>query len=243
VSASRWAKAETANRVGEKALPGAHKGRLRCVELPKLAGRRAVSTTPKPHRDKPGGKDMAAELIAEGKGLLEGAQAEEARQLTLLGPPSPEEMELARERLGPNAGNLSVLAEARRGRGRPKGSRNRRTKDFRNFMLAHGRHPALTLMEIQNTPPEVLVERSKAMDPEKRKLSYGDAQALRTRCAEALMPFMESKMPVAVELGVDGDFNLIIPGLNVSLEDAAAAAAGSFVLEADYDEVDEGDAE
>lgn len=199
-----------------------------------------MSTPPKAHRDKPGGKDMAQALVAEGKALLEGAQAAEAQQLTLLGPPSPEAMQQAREELGPNAGEMAVLAEARKGGGRKKGSRNRRTEDFRRFMLAHGRHPALTLMEIQNTPPEVLVERSKAMDPEKRRLSYGDAQALRLRAAEGLMPFMESKMPVAVELSADGDFNLIIPGLNVSQDDADKLAAGEFVLEADYDEVDEG---
>lgn len=191
-------------------------------------------------RENPGGKMAAEEMAAAGKREFEQARARErgpVRQLDLLDPPTPEAMAEARERLGPRAGELTVLNEARKA-GRPKGSRNRRTEDFRRYALQFGRHPAITMMEIQNTPPEVLVERSKALDPPKRRLSYGDAQALRLRAAEGMMPFIESKMPVAVELGVDGDFNLIIPGVNVSAEDAAAAAAGEFVL-ADFEEVDE----
>lgn len=191
-------------------------------------------------RGKPGGKQLAEDLAAEGKGLIEEARARE-QQLSLLGPVSPEEMQRVREELGPKVGEMTVLEEARSRRGRPKGSRNRRTEDFRRYVLQFGRHPALTLMEIQNTAPEVLMERSKMLDVPKNRLSYNAAQALRLRAAEGLMPFMESKMPVAIELSADGDFNLIIPGVNVSEEDAASAAEGSFLIEADYDDVPEGD--
>jgi hypothetical protein len=193
-------------------------------------------------RENPGGKGAAEELVAEGKALIDRARGEEAQQLSLLGPPSPEVMQQVREELGANAGEMTVLAEARK-RGRPKGARNRRTEDFRRYVLKFGRHPALTMMEIQNTPAEVLMERSVALDVPKNRLSYAAAQALRLRAAEGLMPFIESKQPVAVELSADGDFNLIIPGVNMSEADAAAAADGSFVLEADYDEVDDGAAE
>lgn len=186
-----------------------------------------------------GEKAAAEQLVAETKALVEGARRHEAEQLELLGVPDPEAMQAARERLGPKAGQLAVLEEARKA-GRPKGSRNRRTEDFRRFILAHGQHPALTMMQIQSTPPEVLVERSAAIDPPKRRMSYGDAQALRVRCAEGLMPFIESKQPVAVELGIDGDFNLLIPGLNITEEDARSAAEGTFVL-ADFEDVVEGD--
>lgn len=206
-----------------------------CVEFPKLREARTVSTD----AQKPGGKMLAEELVAEGKRLIEHGRAAEAQQLTLLGPPSPETMQQVREELGPHAGEMAVLAEARK-RGRPKGARNRRTKDFREYILKFGRHPALTMMEIQNTPPEVLVERSKMIDTPKRQLSYGDAQQLRMRAAEGLMPFIESKQPVAVELSADGDFNLIIPGVNVSAEDAALAASGDFVPFADFADVEDG---
>ena len=183
-----------------------------------------------------GEKGAAERLVADSKALIEGARQHQAQQMELLGVPDPEAMAAAREKLGPKAGALTVLAEAR-GAGRPKGSRNRRTEDFRRYILAHGQHPAITMMQIQNTPPEVLVERSAAIDPPKRRMSYGDAQALRTRCAEGLLPFIESKQPVAVELGIDGDFNLLIPGLNISEGDAAAARDGSFVL-GGWDEIE-----
>lgn len=176
-------------------------------------------------------------MVSQSRDLLREAAAKE-RQLEMLDPITPEEMALAQAELGPRAGNIAVLQHARAARrGRPKGSRNRRSDDFARYIGAFGQDPAITLMQIQSTPPEVLVERSKAMDPDKRRMSYGDAQALRVRCAEALIPYIHSKKPVAVDLGVSGDFNLIIPGLNVTEEDASAAAAGTFVL-GEWSEVD-----
>jgi hypothetical protein len=195
---------------------------------------------PKPAAES-GGKVTTQEILTDAKRQVEVARAEEARQLNLLGPPTPEQMAQAKEKLGPRAGSLAVLAEARRHGGRKPGSRNRRTEDFRKYILGFGRHPAITLMEIANTPPEVLIERSKVLDSVKKQMSYGDAQALRVRCAEGLMPFVESKMPVAVDFSAEGDFNLIIPGLNVSVEDAERLAAGQFVLEGAFEEVADGD--
>jgi hypothetical protein len=96
--------------------------------------------------------------------------------------------------------------------------------------LSHGRHPAVTLMQIQSTP-EVLVERSAAIDPVKRRLSYGDAQNLIARCADILMPYIEGKKPISVAIDAKGDFNLLIPGFNISEGDARAAADGDFVID------------
>ena len=59
-------------------------------------------------------------------------------------------------------------------------------------------------MQIQSTAPEELVNRSEMLDPAKRRMSYADAQALRIRCAEALMPFIHSKKPVAVDATIRG---------------------------------------
>lgn len=208
-----------------------------------------MSTDPKPEaggkevppelQPKPGGKDAAEQLIEKTKGIIDQGHQRE-QQLSLLDPVSPEEMAIAQEELGPKAGSLAVLQHARSTRrGRKKGSRNRRTEDFRKYILKFGRHPAQTLMEIQNTPPEVLVERSRMLDAPKQQLTYGAALAHIERAAEALMPFIESKQPVAVELSADGDFNLLIPGINIDAADAERAAAGEFVLDAEYSDVDE----
>jgi hypothetical protein len=191
----------------------------------------------------PGGKEWAQGAVADAKALVADAASLTAEQLQFL--PSPEEMQDAERflrqdtRRGPQ--QSEVLAEARRRAGRKPGSRNRRTDDFARYILGFGQHPAVTMMQIQSTPPETLVERSAAMDPTKRRLSYGDAQALRIRCAEALLPYIEGKKPVAVDISVNGDYNLLIPGLNISEADARMAADGQFVFDADFSEIDEGD--
>lgn len=153
---------------------------------------------------KPGTKAIAEQLAGEAKALVEAAAADE-QQLDLLEPVSAEEMAEAQEALGPNAGNLAVLRHAReKRRGRPKGSKNRRSDDFEQYIRQFGQDPAITLMQIQSTPPEVLVERSRQIDPVKRRLSYGDAQALRVRCAEGLLPYLHGKKPVTVDANIRG---------------------------------------
>lgn len=192
-----------------------------------------------------GGKAVAEGMVGDSRAVLTGGDEHSRQQFEFLDAPGPEEMARARKELllaeGDPPDELDVLDHARQKRsrgGRRKGSQNKRTKDFERYILQNGnRDPALIIAEIASTPAEVLVERSKALDPVKKRLDYGRAQALRVRCAEALMPYMHGKKPVQVELSAEGDFNLIIPGQNVSHEDAQRAAAGTFVLEAEYDEI------
>ena len=173
-------------------------------------------------------------LVNDSKALIDGAAAEE-EQLSLLDPVLPIEAAEAQERLGPLAGRLAVLQEARRVRGRPKGVKNRRTDDFRRYIMQFGQDPAITLMQIQSTDPEVLVERSAAMDPTKKRLSYGEAQSLRVRCAETLMPFIHSKQ-AAVDQNGETVAPLIIAGTthtNAQVQDIINGQA----LDADWDEL------
>lgn len=151
-----------------------------------------------------GEKTVAEDLVAQSKALFEAAAAEE-QQLDLLEPISPEEMAMAHEELGPNAGNIAVLQHARlKRKGRPPQSRNKRTDEFEAYIRQFGSDPAVTLMKIQATEAEMLVERSRLLDPIKRRMSYGDAQALRVRCAEALMPYLHGKKPVTVDATIRG---------------------------------------
>ncbi len=213
----------------------------RCVDPGKLAGAARMSTA-----DNGTGKVMD-EALRHGQGLVRLASAAQAEQLPLI--PDPEIMAEARQALGQEASRIEVLAEARR-RGRPKGARNRRTDDFAKFLGQFGQHPAITMMQIQNTPPEMLIEASKQEKVHSftragrpnvviERMSYEAAQALRVRCAEGLLPYMESKKPVAVDLSLNGDFNLLLPGQNISEADAQRAADGQFVLEAEYLDVDD----
>lgn len=151
-----------------------------------------------------GGKGAAQDLVDQSKALFDAASAEE-QQLSLLDPITPEEMAEAQEDLGPSAGNLAVLRHAREKRkGRPFGSKNRRTDDFENYISQFGSDPAVALTRIHSTAPEVLVERSRQLDPPKRRLSYGDATNMVIRAAEAMMPFRHSKKPVAIDHTVRG---------------------------------------
>lgn len=183
--------------------------------------------------------DQAKALVAEGR--------REAEQLQFADPLTADELFDAKERLGGFAGSVSIVREAQAARksngGRKKGSRNRRTADFAKYLLSFGQHPAVTLMQIQSTPPEEMVLRSQLIDTPKRQMSLADAQSLRVRCAEAILPYIEGKKPVAVELSMEGDFNLLVPGLNITPEDAAKVAAGTFIPYAEFDELLDDDGE
>lgn len=158
---------------------------------------------------------IIASVVDQAKALL-AEQAADAEQLDLLEPVTPEDMVEARAALGPNAGQLAVVLAAReRKRGRPPGARNKRTDDFARYLLQFGTHPAITMMQIQATEPEMLIEASRTEvrtglirdgKPETvfREMTYEAAQALRVRCAEGLLPYLESKKPVAIDATIRG---------------------------------------
>jgi len=151
-----------------------------------------------------GGKAVAQEMVDQSKALIEAAAVEE-QQLDLLDPITAEEMVEAQDELGPNAGALAVVRHAReRRKGRPAGSKNRRTDDFERYISQFGSDPAVALTRIHSTTPEMLVERSRQLDPPKRRLSYGDAVNMIIRAGEGMMPYRHSKKPVAIDHNVRG---------------------------------------
>jgi hypothetical protein len=187
-----------------------------------------------------GDAGVAHQILSNAKSLVEAAQVE-AEQLDMLEPVTPEEMLEAREDLGPEAGRLAVLKHAReRKRGRPAGSRNKRTDDFARYLLSFGQHPAITMMQIQATQPEVLIEASKQSKVHSfnkhgepnvviERLSYEQAQSLRIRCAEGLMPFLESKKPVAVDMSFSGIADLMIEGVTHTRQEMHDIVDGDFM--------------
>lgn len=199
-----------------------------------------------------GDRAVAATFVEQAKDLIADAGAATAGQRDMFDPVTPEEMAEAREALGANAGQLTVLREAReRKRGRPPQARNKKTEEFRRYILSLGPHPAATMMHIQATPPEVLVANSRrkvrkvvkgpkdgpdrVIEYDEETLTYEGAQSLRVRCAEALMPFLESKMPVAIDMSFNGIADLVITGVTHTESEAAALLDGDF-LELDDDE-------
>lgn len=192
-----------------------------------------------------GGKGVADLVLADARSLVDGAR-NEVEQLDMLDPVTPEEMLEARADLGPAAGTFTVLKHAReQKRGRPKGSRNKRSDDFARYILGFGQHPAITMMQIQATPPEVLIENSRRtvtkvlkggkgqedrlVTFEEVTLTYDGAQSLRLRAAEGLMPFIESKKPVAVDMTFNGVADLMIEGVTHTREEFRDIVDGDFL--------------
>jgi hypothetical protein len=193
---------------------------------------------------KPGTAIAVEEALRDAKAQFEAAARVE-EQMSLLDPVTPEEMVEARDELGPDAGRLSVLKLAReRRRGRPKGARNKRTDDFAKYLLQFGRHPAITMMEIQSAQPEILIEASKQEKVHSfsklgeprvviERMTYAEAQSLRLRASEGLMPYFESKKPVAVDVSFNGIGDLVIEGVTHDRQEV------QDIVDADFLEVDD----
>ena len=106
--------------------------------------------------------------------------------------------------------------------GRKVGSLNRRTREFREYLLRLGPHPGAVLARIYSRPVELLAA----------ELGCDKAAAaqLQVRCAVEALPYVEGKMPVNVNVAVRGDFSLI-----------AGAGTGLFdgIEDGEFDELPE----
>lgn len=174
-----------------------------CVERAKLEAGVSVSIG----GSEPGGKEAAATIAGAAKALVEQASTEEDQaQLDMLEPLTAEETAEAQEALGANAGPLAVVRHAREQRriGRPPGSRNRRTADFVQYLSKFGPDPAVAMAKIVGESEEAMIERSRMLDPPKKRMSYGEARAMRIRCAEGLLPYYHGKQPVQVDATIRG---------------------------------------
>lgn len=124
---------------------------------------------------------------------------------------------------GPVRHVANTIDAARRGRGRPKGSQNKASAEFRDVFMRMGhRHAGLNLGAVANADPAalaielgVLPEPPEGIDAyawlrclvEKGVLSRGDASALMdkayshlVRANAELMPYFESKAPTKVNV-------------------------------------------
>ena len=129
-----------------------------------------------------------------------------ARDVAAAGPLLPladgEQIALA---LGDGADRAVAVAEARR-IGRPRGSTNRQTAEFRRFYLSRYAHPLEVLGQLITRPVEAV------------RAELGctalEAMQLQVRAASELAPYIEGKMPVSVDLVQRSDVRLFIPGVN-----------------------------
>jgi hypothetical protein len=81
---------------------------------------------------------------------------------------------------------------ARSGPGRPRGSRNRTTRDLVKLIEGHGRHPVIAMAEIVATPIDVL---AKTLGCKKI-----EAAEYHRKVMADLAPYVAQKLPTAVQV-------------------------------------------
>jgi hypothetical protein len=151
-------------------------------------------------------------------------ELQHARDLALLA--DPEQLELLRDQV-PNRDAATAIAVAeRRGRGRPTGSLNKRNAKFREQLLALAPHPALALARAYSTPVETLAAQLGCTKLEAAQLGI--------RAAAEVLPYIEGKQPISVDVRQRSDVVMIMaggPGVPGAQLDAIAADVNACMVE------------
>ncbi len=127
---------------------------------------------------------------------------DEAEQYDLLGLPAP---------------RPGHRVEAYRGRGRPAGSRNKRTVEWAQHLLGRYSSPLEVLAQVMTAPVEALVA----------QLGCSPVEALAEKrlAAVALLPYLHSRMPVSVDLT-----DRRVVHLTIAVDESVAPAAADGVV-------------
>lgn len=137
---------------------------------------------------------------------LAGGEEPEQRELLLADP--DEEFVLFR---GPVAHVADIRDAAKRGRGRPAGSKNRASADLASYLLSMGyRDPALNLADLANADPmELAAELSQPYKPKtgpnagqwvESSMSPAEALELIRKANAELLPYFHSKRPQEIKV-------------------------------------------
>lgn len=167
----------------------------------------------------------------DGSGVVTGIRQAIVQAGPLLPLRDEEQLSLLAEEAGSDRVSSAHVGLARRGVGRPRGVGNKRREEVRNYLLSRYAHPLEVLAQIQSRPVDALAA--------ELNCSRREAMQMQIRAASELAPYVEGKMPVAVDLTTHGDFNLLIPGVNITESDARTAADTGEIPFADYEEVGE----
>jgi hypothetical protein len=176
----------------------------------------------------PGGSGAALdEALGQFETEAEADQAELFEVVGALDAPSP----------------LSRLFE-RRGRGRPKGSKNKRTETVAAWLLAQHRHPLAVLAEAYSMSPTELAARIglepvAVKDPKTGEVSHRyDNETLlaiyklQMGFAVDLAPYVAQRQAQAVQVqGAGGDFQLAFVGVSLPARGGPAESVGGPVID------------
>lgn len=131
--------------------------------------------------------------------------------------PDAEQLELMRDEHPFRDAAAVVREHRRRGRGRPPGALNRRNQKFRDFVLSQHSHPGLALARIYDRPTELLAA--------ELGCKLVEAATIQARAAAELLPYIEGKAPISVDIRRRSDVVLIMPGSGMAEAELAAIAS------------------
>lgn len=122
--------------------------------------------------------------------------------------PDAEQLELMRDEHPFRDAAAVVREHRRRGRGRPPGALNRRNQKFRDFVLSQHAHPGIALARIYDRPTELLAA--------ELGCKLVEAATIQARAAAELLPYIEGKAPISVDVRRRNDVVLIMPGAGMA---------------------------
>ena len=146
-------------------------------------------------------------------GSPEGTEFKRAEQLSLM----PSEAVKA---------DIVEGTEERAGPGRPRGSKNKRTQDWTDYLLGRYPSPLIFLAEAYSRPVEDL---AKELSCKKE-----DAMKIQVAAAKEVAPYVHQKQPVAVEVSQSGVVQLVLETsseLADQVANAGQSGDGAVVIE------------
>jgi hypothetical protein len=189
-----------------------------------------------------------------------------AEDVAAAGDPYPtlEQLDLIADGQVQGKSGLERLRNARRmhQRGRPPGSRNKRTGKLRDYYLAQFQHPLIALGRMANMPPDAMMQlltELQGADAKHKPLRAIEVLRFQADLQDRIAPYIEGKQPLSIEVAHRKDLTVLVPGLNapgldqVSLDDLAAAIEAHGLaafdpetlkmlpppVDADFDDVDD----
>jgi len=108
---------------------------------------------------------------------------------------------------GPVRHVAETISTARNGRGRPKGSQNKASRQFAETLMRMGyRHPGLNLAALANADPVELARELTVVERDKDGILWRtgctpeDAMGMILKANAELLPYFESKRPTKIEV-------------------------------------------
>jgi len=120
-------------------------------------------------------------------------------------------------------GRDKLVAQKRKGPGRPAGSRNKRTKEWQEFILKQHRSPLEVLASVYSRPLEDLAKELGCKNLEAFKLQL--------QAARELAPYVHQKQPQAIQMEGSGA---------VALQLVASPEIAKMIADADREDEEEG---